>query len=281
MSRRSPAAILMTAILVAPGFPLQTRADAASAANNSKATAAPSGSDALLKRVNVKQKLNQQIPLNLHFRDEIGAPVQLSDYFQRKPVILAMVYYECPMLCPLVLNGLVRSLRAVPFEVGKDLDVVVVSIDPGETPQLAEKKKQVYLDRYNRGQPEGWHFLTGEQSQIKSLADTIGFGYAYDTKRDEYAHAAFITVITPTGRLSRYFFGIEYSSKDLRLALVEASQGRIGSLVDQLRLLCYHYDPSNGQYTVATLNLMRAGGAVTVLLLAGWIVNRPREERKA
>jgi len=271
----------LAAALAVQGFPLQARADTAAPTDGSTASAAPSGSDALLKRVDVKQKLDQQIPLDLEFRDETGAAVQLSTYFDKKPVILAMVYYECPMLCTLVLNGLVKSLRAVPFRSGKDFDVVIVSIDPGETPQLAAQKKKSLLETYHNGSPDGWHFLTGKEPQIKRLADTIGFGYAYDAKRDEYAHAAFITVVTPAGRLSRYFFGIEYSSKDVRLALVEASEGRIGSLVDQLLLLCYHYDPSNGQYTVMTLNLMRAGGAITLVVLAGWILNRLRKERRA
>ena len=276
---RPLASVLAVAILAVQGFPLQARADSAPAA--STGSAAPSGSDALLKRVNVEQKLNQQIPLDLAFRDETGATVKLSAYFGKKPVILAMVYYQCPMLCTLVLKGLVKSLRVVPFEAGKDFDIVVVSINPRETPQLAAQKKHSLLETFHNGSPDGWHFLTGKEPQIKRLADAIGFGYAYDAKRDQYAHAAFITVTTPAGRLSRYLFGIAYPPKDLRLALVEASNGRVGSLVDQLLLLCYHYDPSTGQYTVMTLDLMRAGGAVTLLVLGGWILNRLRKERRA
>lgn len=241
----------------------------------------PSGSDAILKRVDVRQNLGAQIPLDLAFRDETGAPIRLQEIFSDKPVILALVYYECPMLCTLVLDGLVKALRAVPFRPGTDFEVVVASFDPGETPRLAAEKKHDTLEKYGTGEAGGWHFLTGDAGDIRALTEAVGFAYAYDAKRDEYAHAALITLAAPSGRISRYFFGIEYSSKDLRLGLVEASKGRVGSLADQLLLLCYHYDPSTGQYTVATLNLMRAAGALTVLVLAGWILNRLRQERRA
>src|SRR5579863_202367 len=219
-----------------------------------------------LRNVGLDQRLNQQIPLYLEFRDEDGRAIQLSSYFGSKPVILALVYYQCPMLCTQILNGLVTSLRGMSLESGKDFDVIAVSIDPTEKPELAKRKKEEYLRRYAKNSA-GWHFLTGAEAEIKGLARSIGFRYAYDARTGQYAHVSAIMVLTPQGRLSRYFYGIEYAPRDLRLGLVEASSNKIGSPVDQLLLYCYHYDPKSGKYSAMVLNIVRLGGALTLLVL--------------
>lgn len=219
-----------------------------------------------LRNIGVDQNLNAQIPLNLVFRDDSGREMPLSSYFGSRPVVLALVYYQCPMLCTQVLNGMVMSLRGMSLESGHDFDVVTVSIDPTEMPDLAAKKKGEYLRRYARG-TEGWHFLTGAEPQIKELAHSVGFRYAYDPKTKQYAHASAIMVVTPTGRLSRYFYGIEYAPRDLRLGLIEASENKIGSPVDQILLYCYHYDPSTGKYSAIVMNIVRLAGVLTLLIL--------------
>jgi len=219
-----------------------------------------------LRNIGLDQKLNAQIPLSLTFRDEAGSELPLSAYFTSRPVVLALVYYQCPMLCTQVLNGLVISLRGMSLESGRDFEVVIVSIDPTETPQLASRKKAEYLRRYAKGSA-GWHFLTGAEPQIKELAGAVGFRYAYDPKSKQYAHASAIMVATPSGRLSHYFYGIEYPPRDLRLGLVEASENKIGSPVDQILLYCYHYDPHTGKYTAMVLNIVRLAGALTLLIL--------------
>ena len=220
-----------------------------------------------LRGVGLDQKLNAQVPLNLAFRDDAGQTVPLSTYFGKKPVILALVYYQCPMLCTEILNGLVRSLKAVSFKPGIDFEVVTVSIDPTETPDLAAHKKAGYLKRYGRGE-NGWHFLTGEEPQIKSLAQAIGFRYTYDPKTKQFAHASGIMVLTPEGKLSHYFYGVEYAPRDLRLGLVEASQNKIGTPVDQILLFCYHYDPATGKYGAVAMNIVRLAGVAFVLILS-------------
>jgi protein SCO1/2 len=236
----------------------------------------------LLSQVGIEQRLNERLPLDLPFRDETGTEVVLRDYFGRRPVILTLVYYECPMLCTLVLNGLVRALKVLSFEPGREFEIVTVSFDPGETPALAAAKKETYLEQYGRaGAGGGWHFLTGTPESIEGLAQAVGFRYAYDAGRDEYAHAAAIMVATPQGRLARYFFGVEYSPRDLRLGLIEASQERIGTLVDTLLLYCFHYDPSTGRYSAVAMNIVRLGGALTVLALAGFIAVMRRRESRA
>jgi protein SCO1/2 len=236
----------------------------------------------LLSEVRIDQKLDEQVPLDLPFLDEQATPVTLGRYFGKRPVILALVYYECPMLCTQVLNGLVSSLDVLQFTPGRDFDVVVVSFDPGETPGLARAKKASYMERYNRpGTEDGWHFLTGQQSSIARLTDAVGFRYAYDENIDQYAHAAAITLLTPGGRVSRYFYGIEYAPRDLRLGLVEASQSRIGTVVDQALLLCYHYDPEQGTYGVAVMNLLRLGGVLTLSVLGTFVFVALRRERRA
>jgi protein SCO1/2 len=221
----------------------------------------------LLKEVGIDQKLNDTIPLSLTFRDEHGKTVQLAQYFGSKPVILTLVYYNCPMLCTQVLNGLDRSLELLPMSIGKDFDVLTVSIDPTDRPVLAEAKQAVYTGMYNRpGAASGWHFLTGDEPQIKALADSVGFRYAYDADSKQYAHASGIMLLTPEGKLSRYFYGITYPERDMRLGLDDASNGRIGSPVDQILLFCYHYDPHTGKYGLVISRALQLGGLLTVLI---------------
>jgi protein SCO1 len=221
----------------------------------------------LLKEVGIDQKLNDQIPLNLAFRDEHGKPVELAQFFGGKPVILTLVYYNCPMLCTQVLNGLDRSLELIPMEIGKDFNVVTVSIDPTDRPVEAEAKHAMYAGMYQRkGAQYGWHFLTGDDPQIKQLAAAVGFRYAYDSDSKQYAHASAIMLLTPDGKISRYFYGVSYPERDLRLGLVEASQGKIGSPVDQILLFCYHYDPHTGKYGLLISRMIQLGGVLTVLI---------------
>jgi len=221
----------------------------------------------LLKQVAIDQKLNDSIPLNLTFRDEHGKNVELAQYFGSKPVILTLVYYSCPMLCTQVLNGLDRSMENIPPTIGKDFSVVTVSIDPTEKPVLAEAKWELYTGMYGRpGAAKGWHFLTGDEPQIKILADAVGFRYAYDPGSKQYAHAAVIMLLTPEGRISRYFYGVTYPERDLRLGLVDASSGKIGSPVDQVLLYCYHYDPHTGKYGLLISRVIQLSGALTVVL---------------
>jgi protein SCO1 len=222
-----------------------------------------------LHDVGFDQKLNEQVPLDLAFRDEADRPVHLGDYFQGKPVILVLAYFRCPMLCSEVLNGLVRGMLDLPFDAGKEFEVVTVSFDPTETPEMARAKKQTYVQRYGRpGAADGWHFLTGKEDAIRRLTQAVGFRYHYDAAHQQYAHASGIMILTPTGRISRYFFDIQYPSRDLRLGLVEASENRIGSAADQVLLFCFHYDPIEGRYGPAVMNIVRALSALTVLIIA-------------
>jgi len=223
---------------------------------------------ALLRNVGLDQNLGDSIPLDLTFRDEQGHPVALRQFFGEKPVILTLVYYQCPMLCTEVLNGLLRSTKELPLEIGKDFSIVTISIDPSERTVLASVKHQLYSGLYGRpGGPQGWHFLTGDEPQIKALAQAVGFRYAYDSASGQFAHPSGIMLLTPEGKLTRYFFGITYPSRDLRLALVEASQGKIGSPIDQILLYCYHYDPQTGKYGLLISHVIQAAGGLTVLLL--------------
>jgi protein SCO1/2 len=240
-----------------------------------------SGLPAQLKDVGIDQRLNEQIPLDLVLHDEAGRPVKLREYFNGKPVILTLVYYDCPMLCTQVLNGLESSLSLLTFDIGKQFNVVTVSFNPKETSALAAEKKRVYLDAYNRpGAAEGWHFLTGDEAPIQELCSAAGFRYKYDPNTNLYAHASGIMVLTPEGKISRYFYGIEYPPTDLRLGLVEASANKVGSPVDQVLLFCYHYDPVRGKYTVLTMNLIRTGGAVTLAVIAGFLLVLRRLNKK-
>jgi protein SCO1/2 len=234
-----------------------------------------------LEEIGIEQHLNRLLPEALTFVDDTGKEVRLGDYLGDKPLVLALVYYECPMLCTLVLNGMVSSLDVLTFDVGQEYDVVAVSIDPGETPELAAAKKAAYVERYGRpGTEDGWHFLTGDEKSIQTLANAVGFSYRYDPETDQYAHAAGIMVVTSEGRLARYFYGVEYSPKDLRFALVEASEGRIGTFVDQVVLYCYRYDPSTGTYTAVINRILKLAGGVTLVGLLGFIVGARVVERR-
>ena len=228
-----------------------------------------------LKDVGIDQKLNAQLPLDAEFDLDNGQKVRLGQLMGKRPIVLAFVYYECPMLCTMVLNGTLRSLRTLKLNAGKDFDVIAISFDPEETPALAASKKREYLDRYKRaGAEAGWHFLTGDKVNIKRVTDAAGFRFQRDTVKGQWAHASAIMVVTPDGRMARYFYGVEYSARDLRLALVEASQGKIGTVVDQILLYCFHYDPATGKYSLMILNIMRAGGVATVLgLLLFWLTS--------
>ena len=235
----------------------------------------------LLQEVGLDQKLNTQIPLNLAFKDESGRTVKLGDYFGTRPVILTLNYFDCPMLCTEVLNGLTSALGTMNFTIGREFDVVTVSFDPRDTPQRAAAKKANYLARYKRaGAGQGWHFLTGNESEISVLTRAVGFRYAYNKAAAQYAHASGIIVLTPEGRLSHYFYGIEYGPRDLRLALIEAANHKIGSPVDQLLLACFHYDPSTGRYSLAVMRAVRAGGVATLLVMGGAVVLMRRRERR-
>jgi protein SCO1/2 len=235
----------------------------------------------ILREIGVDQKLGAALPLDLEFVDETGATVTLQKYFTGRPVVLALVYYECPMLCTQVLNGLIGSLEGIAFDIGREFDVLVVSFDPGETPALAAEKKRQYVRRYGRaGSEPGMHFLTGRESSIRALAGAVGFRYAYDAAIDQYAHPAAVTVLTGEGRVSRYLFGIEFAPRDFKLALIDAADRRIGTALDQVLLFCYHYDPSTGRYGLVIMNLVRLAGALTVVVMAGSIFYSLRRERR-
>jgi protein SCO1/2 len=233
-----------------------------------------------VRNVGIDQRLNEQLPLDLEFRNEEGRLVALGDFFHDKPVILSLVYHECPMLCSEVLEGMLRSFRVLRFDVGKEFEVLTISFNPREDAPLAKSAKESYIHRYKReGAAEGWHFLTGDQTSIDRLTQAVGFRYRYDAQKNQYAHAGGIMVLTPQGRLSRYFYGIEFAPKDLRLGLVEASENKIGSIVDQVLLFCYHYDPVTGKYGFVILATMRIVGVAFVLGLAGYVVVMLRRER--
>ena len=235
----------------------------------------------ILDQIGIDQGLDDQVPLELSFLDEEGKEVTLGDYLGERPALLTLVYYECPVLCTQVLNGLTQSLRVLSFDVGKEFDIITVSIDPGETPALAAAKKSEYVKRYGRASAQyGWHFLTGRQEQIDRLTEAVGFHYKYDRDTDQYIHASGIMLLTPEGKLARYFYGIEYAPKDIRLGLVEASQGKIGNAVDQLLLLCYQYDPATGKYGLVIMNSVRIAGLLTVVLMATFVTVMLRRDRR-
>jgi protein SCO1/2 len=238
---------------------------------------------AVLADVRFEQRLNETLPLETTFKDDAGRTVRLGDYFGRKkPVVLAFMYYECPMLCTQVLNGLTSSLAVLDETVGKEFDVVALSFDPRETPALADGKKKSNLDRYKRPESaDGWHFLTGDEASIRRVTDAAGFKYVWDERTQQFAHPSGIVVATPDGTISRYFFGIEYAPRDVKFALVESSAGHIGNAIDQLLLYCYHYDPASGSYGFVAMGAVRLGGAVTVLALAGFVIVSIRREQRA
>jgi protein SCO1/2 len=226
----------------------------------------------LVRQVNFEQKLDEQVPLDLSFVDSTGQQVRLGDYLGQKPVILSLGYYECPMLCSLARHGLFESLKALDFSVGEEFELAIVSIDPRETPEIAEMKRQSSLMEYGRSRSgEGWNFLVGQEPSIQALAEAIGFHYAYDPKVDQYAHPSGIVILTPEGKIARYFYGIDYPARDLRLGLVEAADSKIGSPIDQLLLMCYHYDPVSGEYTLLIMNIIRAAGIFMVVIVAGFV----------
>jgi protein SCO1 len=233
-----------------------------------------------LSKVGIDQRLNEQVPLDLQFKDEQGRPVRLGDYFHPgRPVILSLVYYNCPMLCGEVLNGMSTAFKVLKFMPGKEYEVVTLSIDPREKPELAAAKKRTYMEHLDRpGAEAGWHFLTGERPQIDALADAIGWHYQYDPKIDQFAHAAGIVLATPKGRIAQYYYGVEFSARDMRLGIIEAADNRIGSLADQVLLYCYHYDPRVGRYGAVITNIVRLAGAATVLILGSFLIMLFRRE---
>ena len=243
---------------------------------------AEASSDEIFQRVRFDQHLDTQLPLGTKFRDENGNTIRLHDYFkQGRPAILVLGYYQCPMLCTQVSNALTASLKTITLDVGRDFDVVMLSIDPGETPELARAKKSAYLASYGRpATVAGWHFLTGEENAIQDICEAAGFHYMQDSLSKQYAHASGIIVVTPEGKISRYYFGIDFPTRDLRLSLVEASKNGIGTLADKLLLLCYHYNPATGKYGFAIINAIRAAGVATVFALAAFIIRALRRERR-
>jgi protein SCO1 len=236
-----------------------------------------------LKEVSFKQRLNEQLPLEAPFKDEYGRDVTLGRYFnEQRPVIVAFVYYQCPMLCTQVMNGISSSLRALTFTAGQEFDVVLISFDPRDKPAAAAEKKRAHLKYWASEQTSGgWHFLTGDEATVRRVANAAGFTYQWDEQTQQFAHVSGVLVATPEGKLARYFYGVEYSPKELRMALVEAGQGHIGSAIDELLLFCYHYDPENGRYGVMIMNLVRAAGILTVAAMVGFIVMARRRDDAA
>jgi protein SCO1/2 len=285
---RRPACLLFAFFLQLSAYCLLTRAQpgmpqASSPLYGARPESGPvaAGLPKALQKVGIDQKLNEQIPLDAIFKDEQGREVRLDQFFDKKPVVLSLVYYDCPMLCTQVLNGMTSSFRQVSFTIGQEFEVVTVSFDPRETPQLAAAKKQTYLQRYGRaGAEAGWHFLTGDEPNIRRLTAAVGFRYVWDEQTNQFAHASGIMVLTPEGKLARYFYGIDYAPKDLRLGLVEASQNEIGTPVDALMLYCYHYDPATGKYGAVVMNIMRLAGIVTLALIGGLLLMLRKRSRR-
>lgn len=233
-----------------------------------------SGLPPALKEVGIEQKLNAQVPFDAVLKDENGKEVKLGEYFGKRPVILALVYFECPMLCNEVLNGLTGSLKSLSFDVGKEFDVVAISFDARENdkPDLVKNKKESYLKRYGRaGTENGWHFLTGTQAELDKVTNAVGFNYKWDDKSNQFAHAGGIIILTPEARVSRYLYGIDYAPKDVKFAVMESAENKVGNAAEQLMLYCYHYDPSTGKYGLSILKVMRLGGIVTLIGLGAML----------
>jgi len=238
------------------------------------------GPPPILREVSIAQRLNEPIPPDIIFRDEDGKAVHLGDYFGKKPIVLSLVYFDCPALCTEVLNGELRTMKAISLDLGKDFDAITVSFEPKDMPALAKAKRDVYAGQYGRpGAARNWHFLTGEQASIDALTQAAGFHYAYDSASRQYAHAAAILVLTPHGRIARYFYGVTYPARDFRLGLVEASEGKIGTPTDHALLYCYQYDPMTGKYGLIVMNVVRAAGLLTLLILGIFMVVMFRRER--
>src|SRR6516162_5376858 len=274
---------LMFGALVLAGAVAMAQPPSAFMRDASKPSAQVSPDD--LKNVGIDQRLDQQVPLDLQFKDETGKTIKLGDYFQSgRPVILNMVYYTCPMLCGEELAGEASALGVLRFTQGKEYEVVSVSFNPDETPKDAADKKKIYIDRMNeqlaqKTDGSGWHFLTGQQPEIKQLADAVGFHYKRDSRTGQFIHAAAILIVTPQGRIAQYYYGVEFSPKDIRLGLIEASRNKIGTVVDQVLLYCYHYDPHTGRYGAMITNILRLAGAATVMVLGGFVIIMIRREK--
>jgi protein SCO1/2 len=237
---------------------------------------------AALREVGFDQRLNERVPLDVRFNDEEGRSVRLGDYFGQRPVVLAFMYFDCPMLCSQVVNATASSLDLLSIDAGRDFDVVAVSFDARETPEKARARKALTLERYHHSDAAaGWHFLTGDQSAIDQLTSSAGFRYSWDEETKQFAHPAGIVVLTPDGRLARYLFGIDYGPRDLRLAIVEASEGKVGTAVDSLLLYCYHYNPMTGRYGLMVMRLLRIAGGATVLAVGSFVWIMLRRERRA
>ena len=238
-----------------------------------------------LKDIGIDQRLNQPVPLDLQFKDEAGNPVKLGDYFHTgRPVILNLVYYTCPMLCGEELAGEASALSTLRFTPGKEYEIVSVSFNPGETPQDAATAKKTYIERINehldhKTDGAGWHFLTGQQPQIKQLAEAVGFRYRYDPVSKQFIHATGLMIVTPGGKIAQYYYGVEFSPRDLRLGLIEASRGNIGNVVDEVLLYCCRYDPKTGKYGAVISNIMRLAGAATMLVLGGFLLVMFRRDK--
>ena len=238
------------------------------------------GPPPILREVSIAQRLNEPIPPDIIFRNEDGKAVHLGDYFGKKPIVLSLVYFDCPALCTEVLNGELRTMKAISLDLGKDFDAITVSFEPKDKPALAMAKRDVYAGQYGRpGATGNWHFLTGEQASIDALTQAAGFHYVYDSASRQYAHAAAILVLTPHGRIARYFYGVTYPARDFRLGLVEASEGKIGTPTDHALLYCYQYDPMTGKYGLIVMNVVRAAGLLTLLILGIFMVVMFRRER--
>jgi protein SCO1/2 len=252
--------------------------------NYDPAQSEPNGLPKVLQEVGITQQLGSELPLDAEFKDENGNPVRLGEYFGKgKPVILALVYYECPMLCNQVLNGLTGSLKGISFDAGKEFDVVAISFDARENdkPGLARNKKEGYLARYERpGSENGWHFLTGSQSSIDAVTKAVGFGYVYDEKTNQFAHASAVMMTTPDGKMSRYYYGIDYEPRQLKFGIMDSAQSKVGNPVEQLLLYCYHYDPSNGKYGLSVLRVIRIAGIATILGMIGMMLILWRKNKK-
>jgi protein SCO1 len=239
-----------------------------------------SGPPPILREVSIAQRLNEPVPPEIIFRDENGQTVHLGDYLGTKPIVLSLVYFDCPALCTEVLNGELRTMKAITLNLGKDFDAITVSFEPKDTPELAKAKRDVYAGQYGRpGARENWHFLTGDQPSIDALTQAVGFHYAYDSASRQYAHAAAILVLTPHGRIARYYYGVQYPGRDVRLGLVEASEGKIGTPTDHALLYCYQYDPATGKYGLVVMKVVRAAGVLTVLVLGIFMFVMFRRER--
>jgi len=281
------AALMLTAALATPvhaqpsGFEGYSRAAREQGSAAGQPVVTTQHLPPMLEDIAFDQRVGEKIPGGLVFRDESGQEVRLESYTARKPIVLAFVYYACPMLCSQVLEGLTSSLKVVPFLPGKEFDVVVVSFDPKDTPERAAARKAMTVARYGREETAaGWHFLTGDEKAVRALTDAAGFRYAWDAKGNQFAHASGIVVVNPGGEFHRYFYGVTYPPKDVRLALIDAGEGKVGSIADQVLLFCYHYDPALGKYTAFTLGLLRLGGIATLLVLFGGLFVMIRQERR-